>query len=316
MRLSVKMKSWFVSLCLAASVPVVVTTALRADAWKIDPRCFLDGPSGSFDDIAVKDPSIVYYNGQYHLFYTSRSSVWGLGYASASTITGLKSATHHHLTSIGSGGGLAAPQVFYFPVKGRWFMIYQNGTTPSFSDNTDVANYAGWTAARSMGFADGGIDYWCISNGTNVYIFYAANDGSHTLRRRSTTVANFPYGWSAAQTICSSVFEAVHVYKNNADGQYYMMVEDLGATRWFELWKASSLGGTWTQVQEQWAHINNCTFTGEVWTNQVSHGEILRAGTDEKLTINSITNCQVLIQGTTGTGTYANLPYDLGLMHK
>ena len=200
-----KNKVLVMSACFAVAAATMSTTAF-ADSWKIDPRCFLDGPSGSFDDIAVKDPSIVYSGGAYHLFYTSRtSSVWGLGYASASTISGLKTATHHHLTSIGSGGGLAAPQIFYFPVKGKWFLIYQNGTTPSFSTNTSVSNYGGWTAARSMGFADGGIDYWCISNGTNVYCFYSANDGSHTIKRRSTTVTNFPYTWSAATVVATSV---------------------------------------------------------------------------------------------------------------
>lgn len=302
---------------LAGLASLTLATIASADSWKIDPRCFNNGPSGAFDSVAVKDPSIVYSGGNYHLFYTSRnSSAWGLGYAKASSITGLRTATHTRLTSIGTGAGLAAPQIFYFPAKGRWFLIYQNGTTPSFSTNTDVANTSGWTAARSMGFSDGGIDYWCISNGTNVFCFYSANDGSHTVKRRSTTVANFPYSWSSSTVVATDVFEAPHVYKNNADGQYYMMVEGMGASRWQELWKASYLAGTWTKQQEQWAHISNCTFTGETWTNQVSHGEIIRAGTDEKLTINSITTPQILIQGTTGSGTYAQLPYDLGLMHK
>jgi hypothetical protein len=281
--------------------------------WKIDPRCFLDGPSGSFDDIAVKDPSILYSGGNYHLFYTGRnSSAWSIGYAKASTISGLKTATHTKLSSIGSGAGLAAPQIFYFPVKGKWFLIYQNGTTASFSTNTSIDNTSGWTAVRSMGFS-GGIDYWCISDGTNVYCFYAANDGSRTIKRRSTTVANFPYSWSGASTICSGVFEACHVYKNNADGKYYMVVEDIN--RYQELWTAGSLGGTWTKVAEEWARITDCTFTGEVWTNQVSHVEILRAGADEKMAISNIDGCSVLIQGTTGSGDYASLPYDIGLMH-
>src|SRR4051812_31263699 len=110
--MQMKNKVLVLSACLAAAA--TMSTSAFADSWKIDPRCFLDGPSGSFDDIAVKDPSIVNSGGAYHLFYTSRTSIWGLGYASASSITGLKTATHHHLTSIGSGGGLAAPQVFYF----------------------------------------------------------------------------------------------------------------------------------------------------------------------------------------------------------
>src|SRR5437016_6203816 len=98
------LKKLYLSLCPAILAGASLTTTALADSWKIDPRCFLNGPSGSFDEIAVKDASIVNSGGAYHLFYTSRnSSAWGLGYATASTITGLKTATHHHLTSIGTG---------------------------------------------------------------------------------------------------------------------------------------------------------------------------------------------------------------------
>ena len=252
--------------------------------------------------------------GAYHLFYTSRSTVWGLGYATASSITGLKTATHRHLTSIGSGGGLAAPQIFYFASKGKWFLLYQNGTVPSYSTNTDVGNYSGWTAARSMGFSDGGIDYRCISDGTNVYLFYSANNGSHQILRRSTTVANFPTGWGSASVATANGFESPSPYFNSGDGKYYLMVETI--SRYFQLWKASSPGGTWSLVQEHWADAANCTFTGEVWTNQLGHGDILRSGTNERMTISTITSPQILVQGTTGTGTYSSLPYDLGLIHK
>ena len=308
------------TVCLASAASVLISATAMADSWKIDPRCFLNGASGTFDSVAVKDPSIVYSGGAYHLFYTSRSSTaWGLGYATASSITGLKTATHRHLTTIGSSAGLAAPQVLYFPIKGKWYLIFQNGTTPSYSVNSSVSGYGSWSAAQSMGFSDGGIDYFCISESAyttsgNVYVFYAANDGSHQIKRRSTTIANFPTGWGAATVVATGTFEAPHVYKNAADGKFYMMCEDLG--RYYELWSASSLGGTWTKQQEQWAYIGNCTFAGEVWTSQVSHGEILRQGVDANMIINSISSPQILIQGTTGTGTYANLPYNLGLMHK
>lgn len=293
----------------------VILKANANPSWSVDPRCFLDGASGSFDDIAVKDPSIVYSSG-YHLFYTGRSnsSVWSIGYATASSISGLKTATHTKISSLGSGSGIAAPQIFYFASKGKWFLIYQNGTSPSYSTNTSVSSPSGWTATRSMGFADGGIDYWCISDGTNVYLFYSANDGSHQILRRSTTIANFPTGWGSSSVAATSSFEAPCVYKNNADGKYYMMVEAIG--RYFQLWTASSLGGTWTLVSEKWAAIEDCTFTGENWTGQVSHGEILRTGTNERLIIDNIDACQVLIQGipSGSSGTYADLPYDIGLM--
>ena len=88
--------------------------------WRIDDRCFLDGPPGSFDDISVKDPSIVYSGDKWHLFYTGRdSSMWRMGYASATTISGLSSATRYYMSSLNGGSYFCAPQVFWFEEKGK-----------------------------------------------------------------------------------------------------------------------------------------------------------------------------------------------------
>jgi hypothetical protein len=290
-----------------------ILKALPNPTWRVDARCFLDGPSGSFDDIAVKDPSIIYSGGLYHLFYTGRTSVWSLGYAKASSIAGLKTATHTKLSSIGTDGGLAAPQVMWFGVKGKWFLIYQNGRTASFSTNTDVGNPSGWTPVRSMGFSDG-IDFWCISDGSYVYCFYSASDGTRTIKRRRTTIANFPYNWESPTVVATSTFEAPCVYKNKADGKYYMMVEDIN--RYMELWTATSLGGTWTKVSEEWAAKTDLIYNADHWTDQVSHGEIIRSGTNERLEINNIDHCDILIQGVVNGSypDYASIPYDLGLI--
>jgi hypothetical protein len=282
-------------------------------AWKADARCFLDGPSGTFDDISVKDPSVVYSGGKWHLFYTGRDkSSWRMGYTNAANIANLQYMPHNYMSSLNAGSYFCAPQVFYFNTKGKWFLIYQsNGAC--FSTNTSVSNTSGWTSVRTMGIYDG-IDFWCISNGTNVYCFYSAQDGSGTIKRRSTTVANFPYNWSSPTVVATSTFEAPHVYKNKADGKDYMMVEDMA--RYQELWTASSLGGTWTKVSEKWAAKSNLTETAGHWTDQVSHGEILRSGTNELMEIDNIDRCQILIQGVVNGsyGDYGNIPYDLGLI--
>jgi hypothetical protein len=283
--------------------------------WTVDARCFLDGPSGSFDDISVKDPSIVYAGGKWHLFYTGRdSSLWRMGYATATSIAGLKTATHTFMSSLSGGGYFCAPQVFWFDAKGKWYLIYQSGLGPTFSTNTDINNPGGWTAGSSMGFSGGVVDYWCISDGSYVYCFYSPLDG--TIQRRRTTVADFPYNWSSATTVATGVWEASHVYKNIADGKYYMMVEDV--SRHFELWTASDLNGTWTKLQENWAHGNQLVFNADHWTDQVSHGEIIRAGVDERMEISSINRCEILIQGVVNGsyGDYANIPYDLGIIRR
>jgi hypothetical protein len=285
--------------------------------WRVDARCFLDGPSGAFDDLAVKDPSIVYSGGKWHLFYTGRDigtgGLWRMGYASAASISGLNSATRYYMSSLNGGSYFCAPQVFWFDAKGKWYLIYQSGLGATFSTNTNIGNPGGWAPGQSMGFTDG-IDFWCISDGTNVYCFYSPMDGSHVIKRRSTTVANFPYNWSAATIVATDTFEAPHAYKNNADGKYYMMIEDLG--RYFELWTADSPGGTWTKIEEQWAHKNKLVYNADHWTDQVSHGEIIREGTNEKLEIYDIDRCEILIQGVVNGnyGDYGNIPYDLGII--
>jgi hypothetical protein len=294
------------------------TTYEPVPIWRVDARCFLDGPSGSFDDIAVKDPSIVYSGGKWHLFYTGRdSSMWRMGYANAASIDGLKTATHTFMSSLNGGGYFCAPQVFWFEAKGKWYLIYQSALGPTYSTNTDINNPGGWTPGANLGFSTGVVDYWCISDGNNVYCFYGPNDGSHVIKRRSITVANFPSSnWSAEENVCSDTFEAPHVYKNLADGKFYMMVEDI--TRHFELWTADNPGGTWTKVTEYWADKSQLVFNADHWTDQVSHGEIIRAGVDEKMEIDNIDRCEILIQGVVDGdyGDYGNIPYDLGIIRR
>jgi hypothetical protein len=319
--------AFFISVFISCSKEEVVIDSsdnsdvtLKATAnpsWKVDARCFYNGASGTFDYISVKDPSIVYYGSKWHLFYTGMNAAsngsWRTGYASASSISGLSSSSHTMLSALSSGYYYCAPQVFYFTSKGKWYLICQSGLGASYSTNTSISNTSGWTSLKTMGFSDG-IDFWCISDGTNVYCFYSAQDGSYTIKRRSTTVANFPTGWGSASVVATNTFEAVHVYKNKADSKYYMMVEDI--TRHFELWTASSLSGTWTKVSEEWAANSDLTFNADDWTDQVSHGEILRSSYTELLEIDNIDKCQVLFQGVVNGSysTYAGIPYDLGLM--
>ena len=42
--------------------------------WAVSKPVFKAGPQGTFDDVAVKDPTIVFYGGKYHMFYTSKAS--------------------------------------------------------------------------------------------------------------------------------------------------------------------------------------------------------------------------------------------------
>jgi hypothetical protein len=63
------------------------------------------------------------------------------------------------------------------------------------------------------------------------------------------------------------------------------------------------------------AGATNVSFEGEQWTNDISHGEMIRSGYDETLTINPC-NMQLLYQGVDPNAnvTYTDLPYRLGLI--
>ena len=65
------------------------------------------------------------------------------------------------------------------------------------------------------------------------------------------------------------------------------------------------------------AGINNVTFDAGVtpWTTDISHGEMIRAGYDETLTIDP-NNLQFLYQGTSShPSSYIEIPWQLGLLH-
>jgi len=81
--------------------------------WVGGPVILSAGEEGSFDDVAVKDPTIVYYQGKWHLLYTvSGKEPCGIGYVSAERLDLLKMAPRHKLnqfrgqTSDSRGGAM------------------------------------------------------------------------------------------------------------------------------------------------------------------------------------------------------------------
>src|SRR5262249_20369420 len=99
----------------------------------------------------IKDPSVVYYNGKWHVFASvANSSGYSLVYLSFSDWSQAGSATHYYLdrTAIGTGYR-AAPQVFYFAPQKKWYLVYQTGNA-SYSTNSDISNPNGWSAPKNF----------------------------------------------------------------------------------------------------------------------------------------------------------------------
>jgi arabinoxylan arabinofuranohydrolase len=275
----------------------------------------------SADHVAIKDPSIVYYDNKYHVFATvfdtSRKG-WGSVYLNFSDFSSASSATQISMENKPTGNTVA-PQVFFFRPHNKWYLIYQWGAR--YSTNTDISNPDTWSAPQPL-LANGlsaGLDYWVICDDANCHLFFSGDDGN--LYRSKTPIDNFP-NFSGYEIVMSDevskLFEASNVYKVEGKDLYLLLVEAY-APRYFRSWTATSLDGPWTPLADSqsspFAGATNVSFEGEQWTNDISHGEMIRSGYDETLTINPC-NMQFLYQGVDPNAnvTYTDLPYRLGLI--
>ncbi|MYS88650.1 MULTISPECIES: non-reducing end alpha-L-arabinofuranosidase family hydrolase [Streptomyces] len=283
----------------------------------------------------IKDPTVVHYNGKYHVFAsTASSSGYNLVYLNFSDWSQAGSATHHYLDRSAIGRGYrAAPQVFYYAPQRLWYLVYQTGNA-SYSTNPDISNPNGWSAPRNFyssmpdiirqNIGNGHwVDMWVICDSANCYLF-SSDDNGH-LYRSQTTVGQFPNGFTntviAARDSKYALFEASNVYKVQGSNQYLLLVEAIGSDgrRYFRSWTSGSLAGSWTPLaaseSNPFARANNVSFPSGAWTRDISHGEMIRAGYDQTLTIPAC-RLQYLYQGMNPNagGDYNLLPWRLGLL--
>jgi endo-1,4-beta-xylanase len=102
--------------------------------------------------------------------------------------------------------------------------------------------------------------------------------------------------------------------------QYVMMVEAIAGTgrRYYRALTANRLDGAWTSLGLQdnpLAAAGNVTFPAGAWTQDISHGELVRAGNDQRMEIDPC-RLQLLYQGQdpNARGEYSQLPWKLGLL--
>ncbi|KAK1176855.1 non-reducing end alpha-L-arabinofuranosidase family hydrolase, partial [Streptomyces sp. NBS 14/10] len=238
-------------------------------------------PDSTHNIAGLKDPTVVYYNGKYHVFASVASaSGYSLVYLNFTDWSQAASAPHHYLDRSGIGTGYrAAPQVFYFAPQRTWYLVYQTGNA-SFSTNTDISNPNGWSAPRNFyssmpdiikqNIGNGyWVDMWVICDSANCYLF-SSDDNGH-LYRSQTSLAQFPNGFTntviAAQDSNKyALFEASNVYKVQGSDQYLLIVEAIGSDgrRYFRSWTTNSLAGSWTQLaaseSNPFARASNTTF--------------------------------------------------------
>jgi hypothetical protein len=275
--------------------------------------------------VSIKDPTIVFYGGKYHVFSTvydaaPSSKGWKSVYLSFTDFSQADGAPQSYMATWATGSTVA-PQVFFFRPHNKWYLIYQWGAR--YSTNDDIDNPNGWSAPKQLlaGEPQGALDFWTICDDQNCSLFFSRDDGK--LYRSKTAIGNFPafngYETVMSDPVAGHLFEASNVYRIQGKNQYLLMVEAYGP-RYFRSWTSSSLDGPWTPLADTqsnpFAGKANVTFDGADWSDDVSHGEMIRAGHDETLTIDAC-HMQFLYQGVdpnSGVSDYGLLPYRLGLL--
>ena len=306
----------------------------RTFKWKVSPplvspvvrddRCF-----------SVKDPSVVFYNGKWHLFCTIRSQkrTHQIEYLNFEKWEDADKAPRNILNL--TDGYYCAPQVFYFTPHKKWYLIYQvieqtrrPALQPAWSTTDDISNPASWTKPKLL-FSNAPtninqwIDFWVICDEKKAHLFFTSLDGR--MWRSETELNAFPDGWTQPKIVLrGDIFEASHTYKIKDKNLYLTIVEAQasGGRRYYKAYYANALDGEWRPLadsyQNPFASTVNTIPIGERWTDSFSHGEILRAGFDEKLEID-LKNLKFLFQGVSDKDragkSYGEIPWRLGILY-
>ncbi len=223
--------------------------------WTVSEPIFTAGSRGTFDAVAVKNPSIVYYKDKYHLFYTAKSEIHTNGqsrysiscaYASAASFEKLNTAERFNIDSI-TGDMIIAPQIFYFEPQKRWFIIAHtkeieansSHLAPIYLTNPNIENVNGWSEITKIQTAKSDdsfwIDFWVICDDKNAYMFYSDQKGS--VFRLECPLNTFPEGFSKSKPELAlhvnhmnekkawKMFEEVHIYYVKKENKYLALLE-------------------------------------------------------------------------------------------
>jgi hypothetical protein len=315
-----------------APVDLTVAAAKLAFKWTSSPPLISPQAVPNQTIYGVKDPSIVYADGKYHVFMTTAGTAgWGLAYTSFDKWSNASAAKIVPLDKSPMGPGYrAAPHVFYFAPQKTWYLVYQGGD-PLYSTSKDISDPMSWTAPKPFfpvipdivkePQGKGWLDFWVICDDKKCYLF--ATDDNGRFLRSETELAQFPNGFRNTVAVMNEkrddLFEASNTYKIANTNTYITMVEAISAKgRYFRIWKSNGLEGKWepfsSAPMNAFASADNVE---QIWSEGISHGEMLRNGIDQTMTIDPCKPLEFLFQGNdpkVRVDDYIKLPYRLGVI--
>ncbi|HYC99482.1 non-reducing end alpha-L-arabinofuranosidase family hydrolase [Brevundimonas sp.] len=321
--------------CVSTGSPTAAPNAPEPQfSWRSSAQLISPGEGAPW--LALKDPSVVRFNGKYHVFMTTAArDGWHIAHTSFSDWPEAARAPVTTLDRSGIGPGYrAAPQVFYFEPQKLWYLIYQGGP-PYYSTTANIEDPLSWSEPRPF-FArtpdaikaatgqEAWLDFWVICDDAACHLFNTDDGGN--LFRSQTPLDQFPNGFSGTSVVMSGprddIFEGSMHYRIDGTDAYLTVIEAIGPQgRYFRSWVSDRLDGEWRPLADTnlrpFAGAHNVTFDGPAWSEGVSHGELVRKGFDQTLTIDPCAPLQFLYQGlephAPGTN-YIELPYRLGLL--
>lgn len=302
--------------------------------WEYSAPLIAPEPRETERSRAQKDPTVVFYQGRWHVFMTvklpGKSAIEYCSFATWEEADG----SPRTILRISDSNYYCAPQVFYFQPQRKWYLIYQVGVPGArkmwvaYSTTADIADPGSWTPARPIldgGATDprreGGLDYWIVCDDQRAYLFLTSLNGK--MWRLWTRLEDFPQGFEHCELALEArIFEASHTYRLKGRDKFLTIIEENGR-RYYKAYLADRLDGPWTPLADTadrpfagWNNIRPAAGV-EPWTDNVSHGELIRDGYDQTMTVDP-DNLQFLFQGIwdkekTGNA-YGQFSWRLGLL--